>query len=253
MRKFRRKNHALVVVLLALAHATCPSTVAGDGLRDPPRRKWVGSLSGVGSRGGARALTDSSNLNLCGICARGVSLMLAATPCACTNLIREPMSLPGTTDAPDLPDFVGKNRSPSGRGVDLCLHGDAVRRNPHGNPRLAWDNDHCFTVMGHSGNDPMLGPVLMDQRSDPMLPVSASALARLIEEDPLLRGKLAASQSVVLYSCNAGALTPQGMPSFAARLANTVHKPVIAPTNRLIMSDGTGEVAGSGKYRIFFP
>lgn len=174
----------------------------------------------------------------------------AAALCGCGGMMKEPAPRP---TEPDLPPLVGKSRSKPGHGVDLCLHSEAVRRNSLSNPNLAWDNESSFTIMGHGRNDSMLGPVLLDERADPALHIPPVQLVSLIENDDGLRRTLSSSQYVLIYSCRMGAVTPQGMPSFAARLANQVNKPVIAPTNRLLMSQGSSLVDGNGTFEVFYP
>jgi hypothetical protein len=153
----------------------------------------------------------------------------------------------------DLPEFVGSNRSPSGRGVDLCLHSNAVARNPRSNPNLAWDNESCFTIMGHGLAESRYGPVLLDERLDNTLNLTPSKLTDIVKGDPSLRIKFSRARYVLLYCCNSGSKTVEGMPSFASRLANNLKKPVIAPTNKLIMHGGKGVIRDKGIYKLFYP
>lgn len=172
---------------------------------------------------------------------------LALAACAPSRDGRDSGMAGGAVGVP----FAGRSFSPSGGGVDLSLHNARVNRNPNGNPLLAWDSPHVFTVMAH-GVESSLGPCLLDESSGGDAYLTPEALLRRIERDPRLRSEWSRSDTVVLYACRSGGQSRSGLPSFASRFARLAGKPVVAPSAKLFMRGGAGSIPG-GTFRRLEP
>ena len=172
--------------------------------------------------------------------------------------------------------FIPKIGQSSGRGVDLDLHAQAVDQNLTSNPRMAYDDDESFTVMGHGvarSRNPktqlptgdLRHPFMQNetkekhdrgyyksqqefQSHEPRpTPVSPKQLANMIKHD----SRWGASCNVVLYSCETGY---GGVRSFAQTLANILKVAVYAPTDILTMDNGRPvKIDNGGTFQKFDP
>lgn len=156
-------------------------------------------------------------------------------------------------DVADQVPFAGVKCAPAGSGVDLSLHKPVVSANPRSNPRQAWDSTTVFTIMGHGLHVPGQGPVTVDERSSPSRHLSPRALVAEIHRDPKADAAYHQSDVIVLFACGAGTATRDGDSSFAKRLAVLTGKPVVAPSDTLIMSGGRGTVREGGRFIVLNP